>query len=100
MKRISGASAPYQQANAARVVSEDETSCINKRLFTSFVARVPSNYLKKHPHYRAIKRRAALRKAEKAKAEATKAGFLPIPRSMMGSGWFHFVTTILGLGLF
>ena len=40
------------------------------------------------------------RKAEKAKAEATKAGFLPIPRSMMGSGWFHFVTTILGLGLF
>jgi hypothetical protein len=47
-----------------------------------------------------MKRRAALRKAEKAKAEATKAGFLPIPISIMGSGWFHFVTTILGLGLF
>jgi hypothetical protein len=43
-----------------------------------------------------MKRRAALRKAEKAKAEATKAGFLPIPKSIMGSGWFHFVTTILG----
>jgi hypothetical protein len=30
---------------------------------------VPSNYLKTHPHYRAMKRRAALRKAEKAKAD-------------------------------
>ena len=56
-----------------------------QKIIHFFCRPCPSNYLKKHPHYRAMKRRAALRKAEKAKAEATKAGFLPIPKSMMAA---------------
>ena len=94
MKRISGASAPYPQANAARVVSEDETSCINKRLFTSFVARVPSNYLKKHP---ALPRHEAPRCSPQGRKGESRSyqGWAPAYSKIDdGSGWFHFVTTI------
>jgi hypothetical protein len=71
---------------------------MNKRLFTSCVARVPSNYLKTHPHYRAMKRRAALRKAEKAKAEANQGGVPAYSKIDNGKRLVPFRNNNLGVG--